>query len=334
MFGAKPKPKLSHPHDPEITRIYNSLIPKPAELVSAPDRRFIREGDLTVYDRERSSKHKVCHFFLFNDVMLQTSKESSKKWKLEIFINLRFGLQVGDVPDSTYKIPNVEFRLYTRQKTVFLFAICEEDKNLWLSDLKQCINGSIDERFPELPKHPQNEHSASPSASTQAYASSYYGDDAHHEPERLSSSGDEHDHELHAMRPTINFNSQPPSNQEYQVLSYPPIPPPGQYSFQHVGQRNDDFDQFASRAVNSNPFASQSNSTFTPDQIWDPTLASEFAQPFVSSTFVPQTTARFDSVSVPETASSNPFLSEPTSQVPPPITPIFDPTTDPNNPFN
>ena len=137
---------------------------------------------------------------------------------------------------------------------------------------------------------------------------------------------------------SVSFNPQPPTNNEYVVLSYPPIPPPGQYPaspFQpNSSARNDDFDQFANRAVmspsSSNPFSSQSsqNSNFDPT-FWDPTIASEFSQPFVSSTFVPQTTSAF----VPQ-ASTSPFVPQPTSQGSPSSTPMFDPTTDPNNPFN
>jgi len=338
MFAAKPKTKLSHPHDPEITRIYNSLIPKPAELVSVADRRFVREGDLTIFS-ERSKHHRVCHFFLFNDVMLQTTKEGSKKYKLEIFINLRFGLQVGDVPDSTYKIPNVEFRLYTRQKTVFLFAICEEDKHLWLSDLKQCINGSVDERFPELPKHPnqnnqqqQQQHQQQQQQEQPNYSSSYYADGGQ-ETERIGDDRNEPSQIL-KIEPMMSVSYNPQPQTEYMVLSYPPIAPPGQYSaFQsNSPAHNDAFDDFASRAVKSststNPFSSQSN--FVPEPtFWDPTIASEFAQPFVSSTFVPQTTARFDGGE-----STSPFVAQPVGQAPPSGTPIFDPTTDPNNPFN
>ena len=102
----------------EVIRVYRMLDPKPKELLN-PSRRFVREGPMLHWE---AGKHKPKYFFLFNDCMLITKKEGQKKYWLKVFVSLNPGIKVADVPNSTYKIPGVEFRMFAPKKSFIFFA--------------------------------------------------------------------------------------------------------------------------------------------------------------------------------------------------------------------
>jgi len=57
------------------------------------------DGEIDVYNStERRMKHR--YFFLFNDVLLLTKKEGSRRFWLKVYISLRTSLRVEDVPDT------------------------------------------------------------------------------------------------------------------------------------------------------------------------------------------------------------------------------------------
>ena len=102
----------------EVIRVYRMLDPKPKELLN-PSRRFVREGPMLQWE---AGKHKPKYFFLFNDCMLITKKEGQKRYWLKVFVSLNPGIKVADVPNSSYRIPHVEFRMFAPKKSFIFFA--------------------------------------------------------------------------------------------------------------------------------------------------------------------------------------------------------------------
>mmetsp|Transcript_34295 Transcript_34295/g.58726 ORF Transcript_34295/g.58726 Transcript_34295/m.58726 type:complete len:371 (+) Transcript_34295:40-1152(+) len=139
MFSSKPKYTPGVPY--EVQRIYDVLTPKPKELLAnASTRRFIKEGEVGVFNhKERRTKKR--YLFLFNDILLITKKEGKKSYWLKIFISLKSNLRIEDVPDSATRY-KVEFRIYAPKKTIILFTAAEEEKIRWIKEIRECIENS------------------------------------------------------------------------------------------------------------------------------------------------------------------------------------------------
>ena len=74
-------------------------------------------------------------------MLLITKREGPKKFWLKVYITLQPSLKVADVPDSSYKVPNVEFRLYAPRRTFIFFCRSSANKESWINDIQSCING-------------------------------------------------------------------------------------------------------------------------------------------------------------------------------------------------
>lgn len=139
MFGSGNSKSIPGvPYD--VQRVYNCLTPKPKELlVNAYQRRFIRDGEIGLYNhKERRTKKR--HLFLFNDVLLIAKNEGKNKFWLKVYISLRTTLRIEDVPDTS-TIYKVEFRIYAPKRTFIMFTKSEPDKMAWIKDIKAAIAG-------------------------------------------------------------------------------------------------------------------------------------------------------------------------------------------------
>eukprot|EP01098_Paradermamoeba_levis_P010373 TRINITY_DN435_c0_g1_i7.p1 TRINITY_DN435_c0_g1~~TRINITY_DN435_c0_g1_i7.p1 ORF type:complete len:373 (+),score=100.09 TRINITY_DN435_c0_g1_i7:87-1205(+) len=141
---------------PSVSRIYEMLTPKPKELLGNPNRRFLREGPVKVFKADSKKPSDYC-IFLFSDVLLLTKREGKKYW-LRIFCNLSPGNRIEDVKDSTYHVPNVEFRLYSPRKTIIFFASSPEEKVSWMTTIQSAVDGSAG----KTPEPEESHHAPSP----------------------------------------------------------------------------------------------------------------------------------------------------------------------------
>jgi hypothetical protein len=131
-----------------VWTIYEMLHPKPEDLIN-PERFFVREGELYVWD-EKTKQRKKRHFFLFNDVLLLTKKEGSRKFWLRIYVSLRSPyVNIDDGGDSPY---NSEFRLNCRARSFLFFAPTPDVKEQWVRDMRQSITGGLDKAAKEIKK--------------------------------------------------------------------------------------------------------------------------------------------------------------------------------------
>lgn len=135
---------------------------------------FQSEGEVLNYNtKERRTKLK--YFFLFNDVLLITKREGPKKFWLKVYITLQPTLKIADVPDSTYKVPNVEFRLYAPRRTFIFFCRTPANKESWINDIQSCINGRPNTHSSQPAHHPTHSSSASSQASARPRYDPYTG---------------------------------------------------------------------------------------------------------------------------------------------------------------
>ena len=124
---------------PDVVRVYNMLTPKPKELVlNALTRKFIREGEIRVYNN-KEKKAKPRHLFLFNDCVLIAKREGKTKYWLKVYITLSPTIRIEDVRD-TATAEKVEFRIYAPRKNFILFARTKGEKESWIQDLKDTIS--------------------------------------------------------------------------------------------------------------------------------------------------------------------------------------------------
>jgi len=136
-----------------VWQIQQMLHPKPSDLISA-SRFFIREGELAMWHQKKRKKSKR-YFFLFNDIMLLTKRQSSKKYLLRIHITLRSpSVSVESIDSASF---NWEFRLHCRTRSFILYANGEEDRELWTADMEKSIKGTHEEEKKTKEKHDTGE---------------------------------------------------------------------------------------------------------------------------------------------------------------------------------
>jgi len=121
-----------------VWEIFELLHPKPDDLIS-PERFFVREGEMMMWD-EKKKKKKKRYFFLFNDVLLLCRRETHKRYWLRIHVTLRSPhVSVEDIDNSSF---NNEFRVHCRARTFILYAGTPDQKKEWIADLRHSIAGS------------------------------------------------------------------------------------------------------------------------------------------------------------------------------------------------
>lgn len=121
-----------------VQEIHSMLHPKPTDLLT-PNRFFVREGDLLMWNKKKSKKSNR-HFFLFNDIMLLCKKQGSKRFFLRIHITLRSPyVSVEPIETSSYAS---EFRLHCKTRSFILYATSDDDRKAWLTDIQNSISGN------------------------------------------------------------------------------------------------------------------------------------------------------------------------------------------------
>jgi len=126
-----------------VWQIHAVLHPRPDDLIST-SRFFIREGELYVWN-EKKRKKQLRYFFLFNDIMLLTKRESHKRFWLRIHITLRSPyVSVEDIDNSSY---NQEIRLHCRSRSFILYAPSDELRREWIDDIRASIAGTHKEEM-------------------------------------------------------------------------------------------------------------------------------------------------------------------------------------------
>jgi hypothetical protein len=126
-----------------VWQIHAVLHPRPDDLIST-SRFFIREGELYVWN-ERKRKKQLRYFFLFNDIMLLTKRESHKRFWLRIHITLRSPyVSVEDIDNSSY---NQEIRLHCRSRSFILYAPSDDLRREWIDDIRASIAGTHKEEM-------------------------------------------------------------------------------------------------------------------------------------------------------------------------------------------
>eukprot|EP01130_Rhizamoeba_saxonica_P018928 TRINITY_DN9656_c0_g1_i1.p1 TRINITY_DN9656_c0_g1~~TRINITY_DN9656_c0_g1_i1.p1 ORF type:complete len:400 (-),score=93.10 TRINITY_DN9656_c0_g1_i1:62-1261(-) len=121
-----------------VWQIYETLTPKPKDLLKS-DRFFVREGYLHVFN-EKKRKMKKRYFFLFNDILLLTKKESHKRYWLRIHITLRSPFVSVESDEYGYH----EFKLHCKNRSFVFQAESKGLKDGWVRDLRAAASGSID----------------------------------------------------------------------------------------------------------------------------------------------------------------------------------------------
>jgi len=125
-----------------VWEINELLIPKPSDFVSA-SRFFIREGDLLLWDTKLSKKLPF-YVFLFNDILLITSRKK-RKFRLRVFVTLRTpSVNLENVDTSSH---NYEFRLHCRTKSFNFYCESSEERKKWMKDIQASISGSHQEEL-------------------------------------------------------------------------------------------------------------------------------------------------------------------------------------------
>jgi hypothetical protein len=123
-----------------LYEIYRMLEPKPKELLENPNRSFVKQGPVILWnDLERKKKDRW--FFMFNDTLLIAKRlnGAKPKYRLRVYITLRPQVKVVDVKDSN---DPCEFRIVAPTKTFVLFGRTREEKLKWI----RWINNTIDKR--------------------------------------------------------------------------------------------------------------------------------------------------------------------------------------------
>jgi hypothetical protein len=121
-----------------VWQIHSLLHPRPDDLISTA-RFFVREGELYVWN-EKKRKKQLRYFYLFNDILLLTKRESHKRFWLRIHITLRSPyVSVEDMDNSS---ANQEIRLHCRSRSFLLYAPSDELRRDWVDDLRASISGS------------------------------------------------------------------------------------------------------------------------------------------------------------------------------------------------
>jgi len=121
-----------------VWQIHAVLHPRPDDLIST-SRFFVREGELYVWN-EKKRKKQLRYFFLFNDILLLTNRESHKRYWLRIHITLRSPyVSVEDIDNSSY---NQEIRLHCRSRSFIMYAPSDELRRDWIEDLRASIAGT------------------------------------------------------------------------------------------------------------------------------------------------------------------------------------------------
>jgi len=117
-------------HRNEVVRI-QELFGGSVDLVS-PSRRFLKQGPLTKVCRASDRKYE---FFLFNDLLLYSSKPSmGSKYKLHRKIDINGSFFVEDLRDGVNR-----FQIRSSDKSFVVIADDAADKDKWLSDLFLCM---------------------------------------------------------------------------------------------------------------------------------------------------------------------------------------------------
>lgn len=155
------------------------------------------EGEVLQYN-QKERRPKLKYFFLFNDVLLITKREGPKKFWLKVYITLQPSLKVADVPDSAYRVPNVEFRLFAPRRTFIFFCKNQPSKDDWIRSIRACIEGK-----------PRVGGGSSPSSSSPSYPPSSSAATA---PRYDPSTG--HRHSPHETHPRPAKISQEPNYEE------------------------------------------------------------------------------------------------------------------------
>eukprot|EP01127_Copromyxa_protea_P001734 TRINITY_DN11659_c0_g1_i1.p1 TRINITY_DN11659_c0_g1~~TRINITY_DN11659_c0_g1_i1.p1 ORF type:complete len:207 (-),score=38.40 TRINITY_DN11659_c0_g1_i1:51-671(-) len=116
-----------------LEEIYALLDPQPEGFITS-SRFAVCEGDMLMWDSGNKEPH---YLFLFNDVLLVTKpKAFSINYHLVIYVQLRSAdLVLEEVPDSR----DSEFRLITSKKSISFFALTEEDKTTWVSNIRKSM---------------------------------------------------------------------------------------------------------------------------------------------------------------------------------------------------
>jgi len=121
----------------EVVAIYKKLEPQLHHELAEAHRRKIREGPLKVV-MQRNGQKKKRHVFLFNDIMLVTKPELGKYW-MRIHITLKTVSKISNVALKGQVQQNA-FGVHAPTASVVFFAKDEEERDLWVKDLRKLLN--------------------------------------------------------------------------------------------------------------------------------------------------------------------------------------------------
>ncbi|EFA84103.1 pleckstrin domain-containing protein [Heterostelium album PN500] len=119
-----------------VLDIQNSLVGMDEDIVK-PTRVFFKEGDLKkISDRVVNTRH----FFLFNDLLIYAQKEKKNLYRFKHSFPL-LQCWVKDLPDTPRF--NCLFQIISPNKTYFLCAPSEADKQSWMKMLNEVITNLV-----------------------------------------------------------------------------------------------------------------------------------------------------------------------------------------------
>lgn len=121
--------------DPRVADIWSRLSPRPRELGKVLGKlKYIREGDVIRYN-PKTRKEKKRHLIQLGSVLLICKSLTENRYTVRWIIYLTERKMVAAVPDSSYKVPNVEFRVYSPINTFILFAKSHSDRDGWIESI-------------------------------------------------------------------------------------------------------------------------------------------------------------------------------------------------------
>eukprot|EP01097_Dermamoeba_algensis_P003674 TRINITY_DN2529_c0_g1_i2.p1 TRINITY_DN2529_c0_g1~~TRINITY_DN2529_c0_g1_i2.p1 ORF type:complete len:325 (-),score=95.14 TRINITY_DN2529_c0_g1_i2:203-1177(-) len=209
--------------------------------------------------KAESKKPSDYHLFLFNDVLLLAKKDGKKYW-LRIFCNLSSGNKVEEVKDSSYHIPNVEFRLYSPRKTIIFFAATPDEKQMWIKEIQMAILSNSNRGFPGGDDKPNpdsglsksqpapaiaTQHSSPPTSQNQ-FSQPQYSHPQHHQPQPQP-----HPHP-HQPHPQHHHHQQPQQQHPQQSFPAQQSPAPPTASAPATSNDDDFFGEFVAKRAQSN----------------------------------------------------------------------------------
>jgi hypothetical protein len=105
------------------------------EKLVQPHRRFLKEGAVVAEPSLKDTSLKYCHFFLFNDILLQCTQKNSDRYQLKQMFNLG---DIKIVPLPTETKPNA-FRVLTADEYYTFSTSTKVEKDSWIESLNAAI---------------------------------------------------------------------------------------------------------------------------------------------------------------------------------------------------